>query len=541
MRREWAMAVASVLTMSLLAHADVVVDDVVGYAPAGQAIATFDYLVFDDTGRVVRTGSGQPPDAETVIDGHGQVLLPGLIDAHGHVSSLGLARHAVDLVGTQSLEEALDRIARYAAANPGLPWIIGRGWNQELWPVREFPTAADLDGRIGDRPVWLNRIDGHAGWANTMALAQAGIDDAVADPSGGAILRDNDGRATGVLLDRAMDLVEVVVPPPTVATLDRALDLALAELAANGITSVHDAGISLMEARLYQARAAAGLLPVRIYAMLAGLETVRGFGAPFASPDDRLVVRSMKLIADGALGSRGAALLEPYADAPTSRGLVIEDTAALTTKIRAARKLGYQVNIHAIGDAANRSALDAYAAAGATARERHRIEHAQIVALEDIARFATLGIIPSMQPIHATSDRTMAIVRLDAPRLAGAYAWRRFLDVGLRIPAGSDFPVEPVNPLLGWYAAVTRQDLDGEPPGGWLPTQKMTAAEAFRAFTVDAAYGAFQEGSVGTLAPGSWADFVLLDADPFSLANTSPRSIADIRVLATWVAGRRVH
>lgn len=535
-RRELAIAV---LTMSLAAHADVVVDNVSGYAPAdGGGIATFDYLVFDESGRVVLTGIGAAPAAESVIDGQGRVLLPGLIDAHGHVSSLGLARLAVDLVGTRSRDEALDRIASYAAANPNLPWIVGRGWNQELWAVREFPTAADIDARGIDRPVWLRRIDGHAGWANGAALAKAGIDERRADPDGGAILRDGNGRATGVLVDRAMELVDAVVPTPTISIRDRALDLAFDELAADGVTSVHDAGISLTEARLYQARAAAGLLPIRVYAMLAGLETVHAFGAPFASPDERLVVRSMKLTADGALGSRGAALLEPYADAPTNRGLVIESAEALAAKIRNARELGYQVNVHAIGDAANRNVLDAYAAAGATASERHRIEHAQIVALDDIARFATLGIVPSMQPIHATSDRAMAIERLDSPRLAGAYAWRRFLDLGLRIPVGSDFPVEPVNPFLGWHAAVTRQDLDGQPPGGWLPDQKMTAAEVFRAFTVDAAYAAFQEHSLGTLAPGSWADFILLDADPFTV---EPRAIADVRVLETWVGGRRVH
>jgi predicted amidohydrolase YtcJ len=524
--------------LSLPAAADTVVDNIKGYSATATDVATFDYLVFGEDGRVVRVGNGAAPAAAKRIDGRGRTLLPGLIDAHGHVSSLGLARLSVDLVGTRSLAEALDRIAAFAAANPDLPWITGRGWNQELWTVRAFPTAADIDRRVADRPVWLNRIDGHAGWANHAALARAGIDELSVAPPGGEILRDAAGKATGVLVDRAMELVEAVMPAPDIAALDKALGLAFAELLANGITSVHDAGIPVAEARLYQARAAAGLMPMRVYAMLAGIDAVRAFGPPFASPDERLVVRAMKLIADGALGSRGAALLDPYTDAPASRGLVIEDRAALTEKTRAARALGYQVNVHAIGDGANRDVLDAFAAAGVQPADRDRIEHAQIVALADIPRFASLGVVPSMQPIHATSDRLMAQARLGPERLAGAYAWRRFLDLGLRIPAGSDFPVEPVNPFLGWYAAVTRQGLDGEPPGGWLPDQVMTRAEAFRAFTLDAAHAAFQEDSLGSLDPGKWADFILLDADPFTVP---PRAIADIRVTATFVAGMQAH
>ncbi len=533
------MRITVLLALCLLligtARADTLVRNVVGYSPTANGVARFTHLTFDDTGRIVTVGSGDEPSATKVIEGQGRVLLPGLIDAHGHVSSLGLARLSVDLVGTRSLEEALSRVQEYAKANPDLPWIVGRGWNQELWSVREFPSAADLDAVV-ERPVWLNRIDGHAGWANSAALRRAGISVETADMPGGQILRNENGDATGVLVDRAMELVEAVVPPPDIAVLDKALNLAFAELLANGVTSVHDAGISVAEARLYQARAAAGTMPLRVYAMLAGIDAVHGFGVPFSSADERVVVRSMKLVADGALGSRGAALLDTYADSPGT-GLVIEDLPALTEKISAARKLGYQVNVHAIGDRANRIALDAFASAHARPAERHRIEHAQIVALTDIPRFASLGVLPSVQPIHATSDRLMAEVRLGTSRLAGAYPWRRFLDLGLRMPGGSDFPVEPVNPFLGWYAAVTRQDLDGQPPGGWLPDQVMTRAEALRAFTLDAAYGVFQDKTLGSLEPGKWADFVLLDSDPFTVA---PRAIADVGVLGTWVGGRMV-
>ncbi|NJN51008.1 MAG: amidohydrolase [Gammaproteobacteria bacterium] len=523
------------VTLSAAASADTLVRNIKGYSPTPTGVAAFEFLVFNDAGRIVSVGSGEEPAANVVIDGKGRVLLPGLSDAHGHVSSLGLARLSVDLVGTRSLEEAVARVADYAAANPDLPWIVGRGWNQELWQVRAFPSAADLD-RVVARPVWLNRVDGHAGWANTTALRRAGISAETPDMAGGKILRDAGGEATGVLVDRAMELIEAVVPPPDIAALDKALNLAFAELLANGITSVHDAGVSVAEARLYQARAAAGRMPVRIYAMLAGIDAVRGFGFPFATPDERLVVRSMKLVADGALGSRGAALLEPYADSPDNRGLVIEDLPALAAKIAEARALGYQVNVHAIGDRANRIVLDAFGAAETRPAERHRIEHAQIVALDDIPRFAAQGIVPSMQAIHATSDRLMTVARLGPTRLEGAYAWRRFLDLGLRIPGGSDFPVEPVNPFLGWYAAVSRQGLDGEPPGGWLPDQVMTGAEALRAISLDAAYGAFLEASLGSLEPGKWADFILVDADPFEVP---ARRIADITVLGTWVAGRQ--
>lgn len=532
-----AMLALIVCGLFSVAAADTVVRNVKGYSPTSDGVTTFDHLLFDDEGRVVAVGRGKEPDAAIVIDGQGQVLLPGLIDAHGHVSSLGLARLSVDLVGTRSLEDALARVRTYAAANPDLPWIVGRGWNQELWTVREFPRAADLDAVV-DRPAWFNRIDGHAGWANSAALRAAGINADTVSAAGGEILRDASGEPTGVLVDRAMGQVQAVIPTPDIGALDKALNLAFAELLAHGVTSVHDARVPVVEARLYQARAAAGRMPLRIYAMLAGIDAVRDFGAPFADPSERVVVRSMKLVADGALGSRGAALLEPYADAPASRGLVIEDLPALTAKISQARELGYQVNVHAIGDRANSIVLDAFAAAGALPAERHRIEHAQIVQLEDIPRFASIGVLPSMQPIHATSDRLMTEDRLGPNRLAGAYAWRRFLDLGLRVPGGSDFPVEPVNPFLGWYAAVSRQGLDGQPPGGWLPDQVLTGAEALRAFTLDAAYGAFQEAHLGSLEPGKWADFILIDADPFTV---TPRAIADIKVTGTWVAGRREH
>ncbi len=519
------------------AAADTVVHNVRGYTLADNALTQFTFLHVDDDGRVVATGTGKGPEAGTRIDGGGAVLLPGLIDAHGHVSSLGLAMSRVDLVGTRSLDEALERIAAFAEANPTLPWITGRGWNQELWTVAEFPSAADIDGIVADRPVYLGRIDGHAAWANTAALKAAGIDANTRPPPGGDIHRDDEGRATGILIDDAMNLVTRHIPEPDRIDRMKAIALAMEALASVGLTAVHDAGIAMDDVRAYETLHDLGAMPIRVYAMLDGIGTVRAFGPPAATSDDKLIVRSMKLVSDGALGSRGAAMDEPYSDDPENHGLLIIDEAALTGRISEARDAGYQVNVHAIGDRANRVVLDAFEAVGARASERHRNEHAQVVHVEDIPRFVELGIVPSMQPTHATSDKNMAEKRVGADRLRGAYAWRTFLDQGSRIAGGSDFPVENENPFWGLYAAVSRQGLDGEPPGGWVPEQKMTREEAFRAFTLDAAWAAHMDDSTGTLEAGKWADFILVDQDPFEV---DERRIADVKVLETWVGGERV-
>ncbi len=519
------------------AGADTVIHNVRGYTLADDALEQFTYLHVDDDGRVVEAGNGEAPAARTRIDAGGAVMLPGLIDAHGHVSSLGLAMSRVDLVGTRSLDEALARIGAFAEANPNLEWITGRGWNQELWTVAEFPSAADIDAVVADRPVYLGRIDGHAAWANTAALRAAGIDANTRPPPGGDIHRDANGRATGILIDDAMTLVTRHIPEPDQVARMTAIGRAMEALAAVGLTAVHDAGIHMNDVRAYEALHALDAMPIRIYAMLDGIKTVRSFGPPAATDDEQLIVRSMKLVSDGALGSRGAAMDEPYSDDPENHGLLIIDEAALTAQIGEARKAGYQVNVHAIGDRANRVVLDAYEAVGATAAERHRNEHAQVVHVEDIPRFIELGIVPSMQPTHATSDKNMAEKRVGADRLKGAYAWRTFLDQGSRIAGGSDFPVENANPFWGLYAAVTRQGLDGEPPGGWVPEQRMTREEAFRAFTLDAAWAAHMEDTTGSLEPGKWADFILVDADPFEV---DEQRIADIGVLETWVAGERV-
>jgi len=481
-----------------------------------------------------------------VVDGKGRYLLPGLIDAHGHVNNLGKLRIQANLVGTTSLAEALLRIHEYAAAHPDDAWVLGRGWNEELWQPNRLPTAADLDAIVANRPAWFRRVDGHAGWGNHAALKAAGIDRNTPDPAGGRIERDARGEPTGVLVDAALDLLERAIPPLSKAQLAQALDAALAEMASVGLTGDGDPGIDRRRYALYKEYADAGKLSARIYALVdevgADFDAISADGPLIGYGHDFLTVRAVKLYADGSLGSRGAALLEPYADAPGSRGSLFDTPAALTAKVEKAFGKGYQVGVHAIGDAANREALDAFAAAYKTHPQaialRNRIEHAQVVALADIPRFQSLQVIASMQPTHATSDKNMAQERIGAERLQGAYAWRRFLEQGTRIAAGSDFPVESTNPFFGIHAAVTRQDHDNQPPGGWLPGQRMTVTEALRAFTLDAAYAQHAEGTQGSLEPGKWADFILVDQDIFSVA---PELLWKTKVLETWVGGERVY
>jgi len=523
------------------------VEHVHGYTLTPGGLVTFSALAFDG-GKVLGTGAAAAllqryPDAQR-ISGHGATLLPGLIDAHGHILSMGEAMTAIDLVGTRSLADAQQRIAAFARANPDRQWLTGRGWNQVGWQLGRFPTAAELDAVTGSRPAALKRIDGHALWLNSAALRAAGITHATPDPQGGRIERDADGAPGGVLVDKAMQLADPVIPPANDAERAAALTAALRHMNSVGLTSAGDAGISAADVALYRDFADRGQLTARIYAMigdtgedfraLSKAGPLKGYGG------DHLDVRAVKLFADGALGSRGAALQEPYSDAPGQRGLLFMSDQAMETKIQTALQAGYQVNVHAIGDAANHQVLDGFEAAyrAVGGRElRNRIEHAQVVAPADIPRFKALDLIASMQPTHATSDMNMAEARIGRERLEGAYAWRRFLDQGTRIAGGSDFPVESDNPFFGLYSAVTRQDHEGHPPGGWHPEQAMTLPEAFRAFTLDAAFAQHHEQSQGSLEPGKWADFILVDRDLFRIP---PRDIWKIHVRETWVGGKRV-
>ena len=538
---------AALVSSSVIA-APVLLTDINGYGfDHNRELQRFSVLVFDDeTGKVLARGdkalAQQYPDAKQLA-GNGKAVLPGLIDGHGHVLGLGQNLAQAELRGSSSEQDAVARVKAFADANKAAPWIIGRGWNQVLWPSNSFPTKASLDEAINDKPVYLERVDAHAGWANSKALALAGINKNTIDPPGGEIVRDAQGNPTGVLIDNAMALVEQHIPSADSAAKLRALDAAFKHLLALGITSVHDAGVDSDTLALYQQLAVAKKLPMRLYPMLSARDPqLKNWLAEGIIDDssDFLDIRSVKIYGDGALGSRGAALIEPYSDEPKSKGLLVTQPDRLTQVMQLTLKAGFQTNVHAIGDLANRLVLDRFEKLlNAEQRKagRHRIEHAQIVAPNDIPRFASLNVLPSMQAVHATSDKNMAGDRLGVARLRGAYAWRSFIEQGSIIVGGSDFPVELANVFHGIHASVTRQDHNNQPEGGWLPEQRLTLVEALRSFTVDAAYGAFQENSMGTLAPGSWADFIIIDRDLFNIA---PEQLWQVEVEQTFVNGKQV-
>ena len=527
------------------ANAATLVQNIRGYTPVDGGLREFSALLIGDDGRLVAVGDdakASSGDADRVIDGGGHTVLPGLIDAHAHVYGLGLLKSTLDVSGIDSLERTLAAIAAYAEDHPNGRWIRGGGWNQALWRVKEFPDASRIDTVVADRPVWLHRVDGHAGWANSMTMRIAGIDDDTDDPVGGRIVRDGNGHATGIFIDKAMALIEKHLPSPDKKDYRQSTLVAIDMLLAEGLTGVHDAGIDLTNAEVYMSMADNRELGMRIYAMLGGAgDVLDAIGKPILRyGNDRLEIASVKLFADGALGSRGAAMIEPYSDDAENRGLSFWTQDELDAFVAKANRLGFQVGIHAIGDLGNRMALDAFARVqdGTPSPLRNRIEHAQIIALEDIPRFARLGVIASMQPTHATSDKNMAEDRVGPQRIRGGYAWRALLETGAVLAGGSDFPVELSNPFHGLYAAVTREGRDGQPAGGWYPDQALTRAEALHSFTLAAAYAARQEDRVGSLEPGKWADFIVIDRDYFAIPADE---IDDIRVLQTWVGGQKVY
>jgi predicted amidohydrolase YtcJ len=511
--------------------------------PSARALAVKD-------GRFLYAGSEREVMAlrgpsTTVVDAGGHTVIPGMVDAHAHLLGLGEALQQVDLTGTRSYDEVVARVVAAAKGQPAGKWIIGRGWDQNDWADTRFPTHDALTRALPNNPVYLTRVDGHAGLANAAAMRAAGVTARTADPRGGRLERDASGAPTGVFVDNAQGLIERVIPPPAREDTRNALRAAIAESHRYGLVGIHDAGESRTTIDIMEEMGKAGELPFRLYVMVgddsAALVHYMAIGPRSGLYDNHLWVRAIKLYADGALGSRGAALLEPYSDDPKNNGLLVSAPAHIEAVAERALASGFQVATHAIGDRGNRVVLDAYEQAlkaHPTADHRFRVEHAQILNHDDIPRFAQLGVIPSMQSVHQTSDMYWAANRLGLGRLLGAYAWRSLLNTGVVVPNGSDFPVEAVNPLFSFHSAVSRQDADNWPTGGWMPEQRMTRYEALESMTMWPAYAAFQERIMGSITPGKLADFVILDRD---IMTVPEQDILGTSVLATYIGGKAVY
>ncbi|MFN0249206.1 MAG: amidohydrolase [Kofleriaceae bacterium] len=479
-----------------------------------------------DHGRITWVGIASPTTLSSlsasaanntmVIDAKGATVIPGLIDAHCHLYGLGVDLESVSVRGKATEAETVAVVAEAAKSRPGSEWLVGRGWDQTRWVPQQFPTKATLDAAVSDRPVLLRRVDGHAIWVNSRALEAAGITKATKDPAGGKIVRDKRGEPTGVLVDNAIDLVDAKVPPPTRDVRERRIRTAAKVAIEAGITAVHEMGIDDATAKVYQELAANGQLPLRVYAYLAGDPSPKGLIRLAQEPEKHsgmFRMRGVKFFVDGALGSRGARLYKPYDDDKKNMGLWVTEPKQLAAAIEVAVAHEWQVAIHAIGDAGIGAVLDGYIAA--TKKHpgdlRLRVEHVQVIAEADIAKMIEAKAIASMQPTHATSDMRWAEARVGKKRIAGAYAWRTMLDKKIPVAFGSDFPVEDVPPILGIYAAVTRQDADGKPDGGWYPTQKLTLDEAIAGFTSGAAFAEGAEALRGTIEVGRAADITIFD------------------------------
>ncbi len=525
----------------------ILINNVEGYTFRHNKLTSFHALAFKGDTILDVADDGRELEERYAIDrkkdGKGYTLLPGMIDAHGHVLDLGYSRLNVDLSDTRSLKDIQKKVKQYARQHPEHSWIEGFGWDQSRWTRDRFPSAEMLDEAVADRPVWLVRKDSHAGWANSEALRRSGITASTGVPEGGEIMRDDRGEPTGVLIDRAMSLVSRHIPTGERRKDVQALGEALKEFRSNGITCVHEACMDSRSYELFKEAAQAGKLTSRIYAMVNAksdfYESWLEQGPAKNTFNDLLTVGSVKLFADGAIGSRGAAMLESYQDDPDNHGFLFYETDHLADAIRRAGERGFQVNIHAIGDRANRTVIDAHEKVNnaLSANLRHRIEHCQIIDPGDIPRMRELGLIASVQPPHAMGDMGMAEARIGKHRMKGAYAWRRFLDEGVLMACGSDFPIESPDPFYGMYTAVKRKNREGDPPQGWYPEHRITAEEAFYAYTAGAAYAAHQEEVIGTLEAGKRADFILTDRDPFSIA---PGEWLNLQVLETWLGGEKV-
>jgi len=535
------------LSPALVLANTTLIKNIQGYTISEDKLQRFSAISFtDDKIDNIYIGADPLPTAQTltVIDGQGKTLIPGLIDSHGHILNYGLSLLRADLVNTSSEQDAVNKTVSYAKANTELTWIQGRGWNQTQWQSNAFPTAKSLDALFPEQPVWLKRVDGHAGWANSKAMALAGITKDTPAPEGGEIIKDNNGNPTGVFIDNAMALIDNSIAPLTIKQQKQVLVKAMVSLASFGLTSAHDAGIDSNNLMAFKELSEENAMSIRVNAMLylpsPNWQQTLASGQ-YRSKDDMLTFNSVKIQADGALGSRGAALIEDYSDHAGHKGLLLNTPKEFEQLVNTAMKQGFQVNSHAIGDNANKLVLDTYEKLIKVTNSkalRHRVEHAQVLRLKDIPRFAELDVIAAMQATHATSDKNMAQERLGPTRILGAYAWRKLLNANAIIAAGSDFPVESPNPFYGLHASITRQDHNNSPQGGWFAEEKMTPLEAFRSFTLDAAYSGHQENIIGSLAAGKKADFIILDNNLFTMPE---ENIWRTSVEQTWVNGKLVY
>ena len=480
-----------------------------------------------------------------MVDADGKTIVPGIVDAHAHLLGLGFTLADVQLFDTRSYEQVVQRVVARLNGAPAGRWIRGRGWDQNKWGDTRFPTHEALSNVSPNNPVVLTRVDGHAILVNAVAMKAAGVTAATKDPAGGRIERFPNGEPTGVFVDNAKSLIERVVPAPTRAEVREATLTAIKEAQKYGLVGLHDAGEPAAVIDVFEEMAKAGEFGLRGYIMVSddSAALVRYFarGPQSALYDGHIWIRAIKLYSDGALGSRGAALLDPYTDDQKNVGLLKSTPEHLRDVSTRALQHGFQVGTHAIGDRGNRVALDAYEAAlkaVPTVDHRFRIEHVQVLDHADVPRFAQLGVIPSMQAVHQTSDMYWAPTRLGYARTFGAYAWRSLLNTGVIIPNGSDFPVERVNPLYSFHAAVSRQDDNSWPPGGWFAEQRMTREEALKSMTIWPAYAGFMETLTGSLTPGKYADFVILDRDIMTIPESS---ILGTGVVATYIGGRAVY
>jgi len=515
--------------------------DASGWHPDAEAVAvTGDRIVFVGTTADAQVHIG---GTTRVIDTAGAVILPGLVDSHAHIQELGREKVQVNLVGVQTEEEAIDRVVDHATDVVPGGWIIGWGWDEGAWANR-YPTLSLLSERFPDNPVVLRSLHGFAVWANRLALVEAGIDRETPDPDGGRILRDGSGNPTGILIDRATTLLTSAIPETTDEQMKEFVLAGLETMARDGYVAVHQAGADTQIMRAFEELEAEDRLPVRVYAMISLRDEPlcrRWIERGPKIDDSMLTARSVKAYYDAALGSRGARLLEDYTDRPGHRGVSGADYGFDQELAAEMMRAGFQIGIHAIGDAGNRETLDflesVIHASPETKALRHRVEHAQVVHPDDFARFVPAGLIAAMQPPHCVEDKTWAEARLGPDRVKGAYAWRTLRRAGVPLTFSADLAGSDHDIFYGLHAAITRRDKERQPPGGWYPEQAMTAEEALRGYTNWSAFSAGWEDRTGRLQPGKWADITVIDLDPLSVGESEPGRLLDGRILSTIVAG----